>query len=55
MQQIYSVGANERSILYELWLRHKLLKTMEMDKGWSDIYDEGYVHQFQPRPTHKSQ
>ena len=25
------------------------------DKGWTDIYDEGYVHQFQPRPTHKIQ
>ena len=27
--------------------------TMEMSEAWADIYDEGYIHQFQPEPTNK--
>ena len=29
------------------------LKTMEMNEAWPDAYDEGYIHQFQPKPTHE--
>ena len=25
----------------------------EISEVWPDTYDEGYVHQFQPEPTHK--
>ena len=25
----------------------------EMNKGWLGIYDEGYMHQFQPERTYK--
>ena len=38
---------------YELWQQHKQLKTMEMSEAWPDIYNEGFVHQFQPEPIHK--
>ena len=55
MQRIYYVGTNERSCFYELWQQHKQLKTMEMNEGWPDTYDEGYIRQFQPAPTHKIQ
>ena len=26
---------------------------MEMSEAWPHIYDEGYIFQFQPEPTHK--
>ena len=29
------------------------LKTMEMSKAGPHIFYEGYIHQFQPDPTHK--
>ena len=51
--EIYSVGIDEKSDFYELWQQHQLLKTMEMSEVWTDTYDEGYVHQFQPEPTNK--
>ena len=38
---------------YKLWQQHKQLKTMEISEVWPDTYDEGYIHQFQPEPTHK--
>ena len=38
---------------YDLGQQHKLLKTMEMSAVWPVSYDEGYIHQFQPEPTHK--
>ena len=38
---------------YELWQQHKQLKATEMSEALSDIYNEGYIHQFQPEPTHK--
>ena len=38
---------------YELWQQHKQLKTMEMSEARPDAYDEGYIHQLQPEPTHK--
>ena len=52
MQKI-SVGINE-SDFYQLWQQHKQLKTMEMNEDWSDIYDEEYIQQFQPKSTHKT-
>ena len=33
--------------------QHKQLKTMEISEAWPDTFDEGYIHQFQPEPTHK--
>ena len=41
------------SDFYELWQRHKQLKTMEMNEAGPDIFYEGYIHQFQPERTHK--
>ena len=37
------------------WYKQKkwFLKTMEMSEAWPDIFYEGYIHQFQPEPTHK--
>ena len=26
--------------------------TMEMNEVWPDTYDEGYIYQLQPEPTH---
>ena len=49
----YKFGTNERSDFYELWQQHKQLKTIEMNEAWPDIFYEGYIHQFQPEPTHK--
>ena len=43
----------QKSNLYELWQQHKQLKTREMSEAWPDIFYEGYMHQFQPEPTHK--
>ena len=43
----------KKNDLYELWQQHKLLKTMEMGEAYPDAYVEGYIHQFQPEPTHK--
>ena len=43
----------QKSDIYELWQQHKQLKTMEMSETWPDIFYEGYIHQFQPGPTHK--
>ena len=43
----------KKSDFYELWQQHKLLKTMEMSEVGPDTYDERYIHQFQPEPTHK--
>ena len=43
---------NEKSDFYGLWQQHKLLKTMEVSEVWPDTYDKGYIHQFQPEPTH---
>ena len=28
---------------------------MEMSEAWPDIYDERYIHEFEPEPTHKQQ
>ena len=43
----------QKSDFYELWQQHKLLKTMEMNEAWPDIFYVVYIHQFQPAPTHK--
>ena len=29
-------------------------KIMEINEAWSHIYDEGYIHQFQPKSTQKN-
>ena len=42
-----------KSDFYELWQQHKQLKTMEMSEAWPDIYNEGYIQEFQPETTHK--
>ena len=33
--------------------QHKQVKIMKMSEAWPNIYDEGYIHQFQPELTHK--
>ena len=43
----------KKSDFSELWQQCKQLKTMGMKEAWPDIYDEGYIHQFQPEPTYK--
>ena len=42
----------EKNDFYEL-LQQLLLKTMELSEFWTDTYNEGYMHQFQPGLTHK--
>ena len=49
----FIVGTNEKRDFYELWQHHKMLNTMEMSEVWPNTHDEGYIHQFQPEPTHK--
>ena len=51
-QKIYPF-VTEKNDFHELWLQHKLLKTMEVSEAWSDNFDEGYIQQSQPGPTHK--
>ena len=43
----------EKSNFYELWQQHKQLKTKKMSEALPDIFYKGYIHQFQPEPTHK--
>ena len=52
---IRSVVKNERSNFYVLWQQHKQLKTMDMNEAVPKTYNEGYIHPFQPEPTHKIQ
>ena len=54
IQKIYSVGTNDKKDFYELRQQHKQLKTIEMSEAWPDIFYEGYIHQLQPEPTHKT-
>ena len=42
-----------KSDFYELCQQHKQQKIMEVSEAWLDTYDEGYQHQFQPKPIHK--
>ena len=44
-----------KSNFYELWQQYNQLKTLEMSEAWPDIYDEEYIHQFQPETTPKIQ
>ena len=53
VQKIYSTGTNKKNDFYQLWEQHKQLKAIEMIEFWSDIYNEGYTHQFQPEYTDK--
>ena len=48
MQKIHSVDTNERSDFLKLWQQHKQLKTIKMNEARPDIYEEGYIHKFQP-------
>ena len=41
------------SDFYELWPQYRLLKTMDLNEAWPYIFNEGYVHQFQPEPIDK--
>ena len=43
----------QKNDFYGLWQKHKQLKTIEVGEAWSDTFDERYIHQFQPEPTHK--
>ena len=38
-----------------LWLKQKYIGTMVMNETFPDIYDEGYMQQFQPGPSHNIQ
>ena len=38
----------QMSDFYEPWQQHKHLKTIEINKAWRDVYDEGYIRQFKP-------
>ena len=31
----------------------QVAETMENSEAWPDTYNEGYIHQFQPKPTRK--
>ena len=53
IQKIYPFGANKENDFYELEQLHKQLKSMEMSEASPDTFDEGYIYQFQPEPTHK--
>ena len=48
------IGTNERSDFHELQQQHNQLKTMKTNETWPDIYDDGYIHPFQPRFTRKN-
>ena len=50
---IYYVGTNKRSDFHKLWQQDKQLKTMKISEALPDIFDEGYIHQFQPETIHK--
>ena len=52
-QKNYPFGTNEKINFYELWQQHKQLKTREMSEARPDIFYERYIHEFQPKPTHK--
>ena len=43
----------KKSDFYEIWQQHKQLVIMEMSDTWPDIYNKGYINQFQPEHTHK--
>ena len=45
----------KKSNFYGPWQQHKWLKTIEIRKAWPDIFDGGYIRQFQPGTTHKIQ
>ena len=54
-KEIYAVATKEKIDFYELWQQHKQVKTMAMSEAWPDTYNEEYIHQFQPEPSHKIQ
>ena len=43
----------KKSDFYELWQQYNQLKAMEMSDTSPGTFYEGYIHQFQPEPTHK--
>ena len=50
---MYSVVENKNSDFYGIWQQHKQLKTMEMSEDSPDVYNDEYIHQFQPKPALK--
>ena len=42
-----------KSGLYELRQQDKQLKTLKMSEALPDTYDEGFIQQLQPEPTHR--
>ena len=53
LRRLILLVQTKKSDFCELWQQHKQLKTMELSEAWPDIYSLGYMHQFQPEPTHK--
>ena len=47
-EDLFSLYKVKTSDLYDLWQQYKQMRTIEMSEIWPDIYDEGYIHQFQP-------
>ena len=38
---------------WKKWFLWTMVAAGEVSEDWHDIYDEGYMHQFLPEPTHK--
>ena len=47
-EDLFSLYKVKTSDLYDLWQQYKQMRTIEMSEIWPDIYDKGYIHQFQP-------
>ena len=47
-EDLFSSYKVKTSDLYDLWQQYKQMRTIEMSEIWPDIYDKGYIHQFQP-------
>ena len=43
----------QKSYFYELWQQHKELENTETNETWPDIFDDRYIHWFQPERTYK--
>ena len=51
---LLAMAGGPKSDFFEQWQNQKQLQTMEMSEVWLDIYDEEYIHQFQPKFTSSS-
>ena len=45
----FNLLVKKREVI-SIWQQHNQLKTIEMDEVLPDTYNDGYMHQFQPRP-----